>query len=156
MIPEEHLPFFITEQLYILDDDQPVAPPATPEPASTPQDPVNVASEPEPEIVQTLESEVIVIHEPCSAEEMELLKKILSAVKVNLDQVLMIEGEPSNPLKYRRLIIFGQITSESAGNALYDTGNSSWLRSANLSTLAQSQEEKMRLWNALKTWFGFA
>ena len=156
MIPEEHLPFFITEQLYILDDDQPVAPPATPEPASEPQDPVNVASEPEPEIVQTLESEVIVIHEPCSAEEMELLKKILSAVKVNLDQVLMIEGEPSNPLKYQRLIIFGQITAESAGNALYDTSNSSWLRSANLSTLAQSQEEKMKLWNALKTWFGFA
>ncbi len=156
MIPEEHIPFFITEQLFVLDDSSASETPSVEEqPAveEAPQPPAVTKVE-EPEVLQ---ADIIVVCDKYSPAEKELLSKILGAVKVDINEVLLIEGQPIQALTYERLIVFGDLSVPDTGPERYaaDSGTK-WLRAGSLSELSASQEEKMKLWNALKSWFGIS
>ncbi|MEM9327871.1 MAG: DNA polymerase III subunit psi [Bacteroidota bacterium] len=105
----------------------------------------------EPSIIK---HDIIVVCDSWSAAEKELLGKILSAVRVDIKDVLLIEEIPNQPMEYERLLIFGDQSLHSADGELYlPSKDNRSLRSKSLTVLSQSQEEKMKLWAALKKWF---
>ncbi len=161
MIPEEHIPFFITEQLFVLDDSDTSEKPSVEKPSEQGQPAVEEAPQPtaatkveEPEVLQ---ADIIVVCDKYTPAEKELLSKILGAVKVDINDVLLIEGQPIQTLVYERLIVFGDLSVAETGPERYAAASDKkWLRASTLSELSASQEEKMKLWNALKSWFGIS
>lgn len=158
MIEEEHLKLFFTEQLYILPEDrkpnaeQPQTDASVEAAEAAPVTPEPVTEKAE----EVVKHPVIVISEALSKDEKDLMDKILSAVHIKPNQVHHIVGMPKTSLSYDKLIIFGDFEVEGVGNDYYDVSRTTQmsLRAKPLADVNGDREEKMRLWNALKTWFG--
>lgn len=169
---EAHLKLFLTEELYLLPDDQKTTPP---KPESAPQvetvtetvggqEPTTVAEEPfEPvqapaPITQEelVKHPIIVVSETLSGEEKELMNNILKAVNIKPNQIHHIVGQPQSNLSYDKLIVFGSFVIEGVDSEYYNVTRTTQmsLRARPLSEVNGNREEKTRLWNSLKTWFG--
>ena len=166
---DAYLKLFLTEELYLLPNDQKKIPEVTEtEPAhiavvennsmaeTVSQRPVNPA--PEPESVareEIVKHPVIVVSESLSHEEKELMNNILKAVNIKPGQIHHIEGQPENSLSYDKLIVFGDFEIEGVEHAYYNVTRTTQmsLRAKPLSEVNGNREEKTKLWNSLKTWF---
>ena len=130
-------------------------PQQTAQPATEKEEPLISEEESAPYEAPALQSEMIVVCDHFSEADKALLSKILAAVKVDMNDVAMVEGAPQQALECRRLLVFGDLQVPETGKELYAaTPEAKWLRATSLRQLAASQEEKMKLWSALKTWFG--
>lgn len=166
---DAHLKLFLTEDLYLLPNDQKQlidSPKA--EPSSPPVIEEETIPKPEPEISTPATTEqspvqeeiikypVIVVSEALSTEEKDLMDKILMAVNVKPNQVHHIVGQPQSSLSYDKLIVFGDFEIEGVDSEYYNIARTTQmsLRARPLSSVNGSREEKTKLWNSLKTWFG--
>ncbi len=164
-----HLKLFLTEDLYLLPDDQKqvIESPkdvAAPSPVIDEKSTSKVETEAsasraqEPALVQeeVIKYPIIVVSESLSKEEKELMDKILMAVNVKPNQVHHIVGQPQSSLSYDKLIVFGDFEIEGVDGEYYNVTRTTQmsLRARPLSSVNGSREEKTKLWNSLKTWFG--
>ncbi len=160
---EGHLKLFLTEELYLLPKDSiptDKAPKASVSESATEALPLN--SEHTPEVLKTPIAEeatkypIVVISESLSKDEKELMNKILMAVNVKPNQIHHIIGQPGTSLSYDKLIVFGAFEIEGVGSEYYNVTRTTQmsLRAKPLSEVNGNREEKTRLWNSLKTWFG--
>lgn len=154
---EAHLKFFLTEELYLLPEDQkkaPVQPEVTAKPVAA-SETSSLALEPVAHEI-AVKHAIIVVSEPLNQEEKDLMNNILKAVNINPTQVHHIEGQPTSSLSYDKLIVFGAFEIEGVTSDYYHVTRTTQmsLRARPLSEVNGNREEKTRLWNSLKTWFG--
>lgn len=166
MMEDSHLKLFLTEELYLLPDDQLKAPEITraestsvpvKEATTTPQPPVKPIEEITTEVQEeVVKHPVIVVSEALSNEEKELMNNILKAVNIKPNQIHHIVGQPQSNLSYDKLIVFGAFEIEGVESEYYNVTRTTQmsLRAGPLSEVNGNREEKTRLWNSLKTWFG--
>lgn len=166
---DSHLKLFLTEELFLLPDDQkqvmesPNVEPASfskDEDQATPKMEVQtsdaISEEPVPLKEEVIKHALIVISESLSTDETDLMNKILMAVNIKPQQVHHIIGQPKNSLSYDKLIVFGDFDIEGVDSEYYNVARTTQmsLRARPLSAVIGSREEKTKLWNSLKTWFG--
>lgn len=169
MIDPEYLPFFIKEDLYILNED--IAPQAVAEPTpiaikpNYPSDKVEnkeieVKKSDSPTLKKTITHSLAIWTPPLHKEDKELLVKILAAVGEDFNKVFIMEGIASYSPNYQKLICFGyqkemelktKVTME-----LYipqKMAEKDILISASPADLHSDTAQKKRLWEALKVMY---
>jgi len=123
MMSPEHLPYFLSEEIYIISDREPLT--------EKKEQPVNLVPLP-----------FAFFHDSKSKDELALLNKIITACK--LDDFEIIDHLNHQDIPFNKAVIF---ISEASN--FYDT-QSNTLYSKPLSVLKNSQEEKGKLWGALQ------
>ena len=132
------LNFLIGEEIYVLNDIQETE---------------------EPKIEETVKSvrtyEFLILSENLSDDLNELLKKILSAVSVNIENTTRLDRAPSDDWQAHKMICFGKFdgVQQSSYFEVLKGHGGEYLCAPTLNTIADSRDEKMKLWNALKGWF---
>ena len=85
----------------------------------------------------------------------ELLAKILSAVSVTMDEIIIMETFPEGDYTIGKMICFGSApdTSDRQHFEVSKIFGGEILLAPSLIDVSKSRDEKMKLWNALKNWF---
>ena len=165
MMNREDLHLLINEDIYLIQDDikgdQIIAETNHPtenqkEEVHGPPSEVQGVVEPAtmvPEKVQVDERTipVAIFHESSDDSELELLQKIISACKLNPDSYQVFANGFNKEVKFHKALIF-VASSKSFYTAIPYQG-SQLLCSKPLKEIAENQQEKVKLWGALKTFF---
>jgi DNA polymerase III psi subunit len=144
----DYLPYFITEELYLVKENvpnEPVGKDNVEKPDSNP-------STEENDIQTPIHHSIIVVTGSISSEDHSLLTKVLEAVKVNIGDTHLLTTAPEMHITFDKMMVF----DDNATQARYEpspTKQGDVLYSRSLSSLHSSKEEKIKLWNALKSWF---
>ncbi len=148
MIEAQFLPYFITEELVIVN-----------EAAISPKQKTLTVTEGSPSIpkLETVPHMLMVLSTPMSAEDKALLGKILLAIQFQPEQVPMHESIPQD-VDFENLIVFGKEVplNQSAEIALftpYKSDGKLYLKAPALSTFHGNDALKKQLWLALKQIF---
>lgn len=168
---DAYLKLFLTEELYLLPDDQKKIAEVSKTEADSPvvantksviqsKDPLEESpASPPPQVPvkeEVIKYPVIVISETLNKEEKDLMNNILKAVNIKPSQIHHIVGQPQTSISYDKLIVFGEFEIEGVESEYYNVARTTQmsLRAKPLSIVNGSREEKTKLWNSLKTWFG--
>lgn len=161
----EDLHLLINEEIYLIQDDakddqivletDPTAENLNEE-APNPPSEVKKVVEPAavvPEKVQVEERTipVAIFHESSDDSELDLLEKIISACKLESDSYQVFANGFNKEVKFHKALIF-VASSKSFYTAIPYQG-SQLLCSKPLKEIAENQQEKVKLWGALKTFF---
>ena len=162
---DQYLPFFITEDLYLLDEIIPEAVKETPpapvveEKAEKKQE-TSVVEEPPAAIAPPTVHELAIWSPPLTAEDKELLVKILAAIKEDFKKAKLMEGINAYEPHYHKLLCFGyQKELElklGASVPFYEptkVSDRQILVSVAPAELHTDKNEKGRLWTALQEMF---
>ena len=86
----------------------------------------------------------------------KLMNNILKAVNIQPNQIHHIVGQPQSSISYDKLIVFGAFEIAGVDSEYYNVTRTTQmsLRARPLSEVNGNREEKTKLWNSLKTWFG--
>lgn len=161
----EDLHLLINEEIYLIKDDakgdQIMAETDLPsetrkEEAPSPPSEVQKVAEPAtvvPEKVKVEEDTipVAIFHESSDDSELELLQKIISACKLEPDSYQVFANGFNKEVKFHKALIF--VASSKSFYAAIPYQGSQLLCSKPLKEIAQNQQEKVKLWGALKTFF---
>jgi DNA polymerase III psi subunit len=153
MIDPNHLKHIITEDLYLVDDQQNRSEPGT----DSNSDIEKTSTVPTPSIENEISSQettvkLLVAAETLDETEKELLIKILRAINISENEFRLEVGSTALVTSYEKAIIF---SSKPAGTfyKLSKYKNTEILSAKPLRVLNESKEEKLKLWSALKQWF---
>lgn len=144
---ENYLPYFIDEQIFIVDERSG---------NSALESKEDIQESPKPEIIaEVVIIPLLVLTGPLTSEDRALFSKILGALGKNINEVTIIENPNQLLPSYEKLIIFGDHLVDGTNQSYYSIidNSTSWLRSNALSEIANSKEEKTKLWKALQLWF---
>ncbi|MEQ8470803.1 MAG: hypothetical protein RIC35_06435 [Marinoscillum sp.] len=173
MIEDSYLPFFITEELYIVEqgDSVQTTQPASIQSTSIAEDPVPQKAEEPKETLSTPSIPISKptppkVHElaiwtpPLTSNDRELLVKILGAIKKDFNQAHLMEGINNYSPHYKKLLCFGynKELELKLGNemTLYiptDHASQQILCSVAPAELHSDASQKKRLWEALQKMF---
>ncbi|MFT4737599.1 MAG: DNA polymerase III psi subunit [Cyclobacteriaceae bacterium] len=161
MSDDSFLPYFINETLYVLKDEKISSIDSTHSEDSDVQeymalkkttDTAPTQEVPKKEEALPTHYGFIVVSEEFSDQSLQLLEKVLSALKITLDQIQQMNTSPQKDVSFDRMLVFGdstvskyEVLKNEAGAVMY---------CASLQVLATDRDEKLLLWNALKSWFG--
>ncbi|MBV6645724.1 MAG: DNA polymerase III subunit psi [Cyclobacteriaceae bacterium] len=158
MIDDHHLHLLIDEELFVLNEKleetnaENLGSPMTPEERSTPV--IEKPKSPNP-----THYDFVVVTDSLTNNDEELLKKILKAINLTLEQVAVFQGPVKLEFSFERLLCFGPITQINGLNAtaisnyqIDEIENGQLLLSTSLLKLQESKDEKIALWSALKKW----
>ena len=116
--------------------------------------------EKEPQIEKIIEKPLVplaVLTSPLNKHELDNLKKTLTALKVNFENVKIAKSIDELNFHPEKLIVFGdEFKNFLEVNALYTPTKTKYgevFISRPLSFLAEDQNEKIKFWEALKNWF---
>jgi DNA polymerase III psi subunit len=161
---ELQLHFLITEQLFLIDEQQPVAKVEVKNeigsntekqieeisPMSKTVEQVSISENVVNSIIKI--QKLLVITEPLTIETNEMLQKLLAAIGLKTSD-FEISQDTALIKNYNRAIIFGK-----SGNKTLYTINQyegmEAMRSISLSELQNNVTEKRKLWTALLSWYG--
>ena len=109
-----------------------------------------------PDLPEDIINPLIVLTQPLEPEQKELLEKILAAVNIDLAEVKILETKnvDSQPGECDKMLVFGDFRLEGMDGPKYEcNAQSKYLNAAPLSIIANSKEEKTKLWQSLRVWF---
>lgn len=133
-IPVGHLKHLISEDVYLIDN--------------------QVRKEP---LAQSLKEQLLVISESLGSSETETLNKLLQAIKMDPAGVRIVQKWPDDYDTHARVIIFGDHPNEEYKalnfNEVHQLGGQQILRTKSISQLDADRNQKLGLWEALKSWF---
>ena len=150
----DFLPYFITEELYLVKDST-IDPPQTekiveqsgiapaPSPSTDAEKPVSI------------HHPLIIVSAPMNTMDHSLLSKVLRAVNHHIDEVEIVETMPTAKVTFDKMLVFLPASNQPLYQP-YQTDQGEQLHAAPLSTFHDNQQEKLKLWNALKSWFKIA
>jgi|GEM_PF-1827603 len=171
---DEYLPFFITEDLYLLDEIIPESVKETPpapvveEKVETPaavveekvETPATVVEEPPTAIVPPTVHDLAIWSPPLTAQDKELLVKILAAINEDFEMANLMEGINAYEPHYHKLLCFGyqkelelKLGTAVASYQPTKVSDRQILVSAAPADLHADKNEKGRLWTALQEMF---
>ena len=136
MIEDQYLHLFITEELFNVKEGDTI-------------------EKPVPETEGHIS--IAVLTNPLSDIQLALLQKILSSVNIDINSIEIIYSEEDLVFSFDKLLIFGTNISSTFENyplfKVESYGKGEILISKAINELEASKEDKMRLWQALKSWF---
>jgi hypothetical protein len=167
MIDEDHLPFFITEDIYIVAEDEVATDAGTTEaiqeqPKSTAPEPQPKQQPPVPEIPKVTPKihELAIWSPPLTAQDKDLLVKILAAIKKDFNAAHLMQGINAYEPHFKTLLCFGyqkELEMKTGKSVLmYDPTTISEkqiLVSVAPADLHNDPAQKKRLWEALQKMF---
>ncbi|RED95612.1 hypothetical protein [Marinoscillum furvescens] len=172
MTEDQHLPLFITEPIYLVDEGahtEEQSPAATPpskneEPAKAPvpATPKEDKATPTPTIpkIAPKTHELAIWTPPLTSTDKELLVKILLAIKKDFNAAHLMEGINSYDPHYKQLLCFGyhkelelKLGESIATYTPVETKGHRILVSVSPADLAADPAQKKRLWEALQKMF---
>jgi len=164
MIEDEYLPYFITEDIYLVAGDHP-QPTANPEEATVTEPKVAAEVKPEP-VAPEIPKVAPKIHElaiwtpPLTAPDKELLVKILAAIKEDFSKAHLMQGINAYEPHYKKLLCFGyqkelELKLGSSASLYQPTEiyGRKVLVSVAPADLQINQKQKALLWEALQKMF---
>jgi DNA polymerase III psi subunit len=112
------------------------------------------------EIFQIKEKPIVVINESwdqLGSKERELLTKIISALKISIDAIMVV-SQPSLQItsyynKTRKLIYFGELPAGVLHYELLESGDLSFICSESLTQLIDNEPSRKQLWQGLRKLF---
>lgn len=165
MIDEDHLPYFITEDIYLVKEtsNEPAEKPsnstANPSVVNEPVEPV-VAAPTSPPAPEPAIHELAIWSPPLTAADKELLVKILAAIKKDFHQAYLMQGINAYEPHYKKLLCFGYqkelYLKLSKSVSFYEPTEISGreiLVSVSPAELHSDPAQKKRLWEALQQMF---
>jgi len=169
MIDEDHLPFFITEDIYIVAGDELAESPKEEAAAPKPEPAKPLVNEPpkvyNPPVAETPKvtpkiHELAIWTPPLTAADKELLVKILAAIKKDFNAAHLMQGINTYEPHYKTLLCFGyqkELELKIGKSVLfYDptvVGEKKILISVAPADLHADASQKKRLWEALQKMF---
>jgi DNA polymerase III psi subunit len=143
-----HLPYLIHEQIFKVNE-----PDVAAKKESIPQaeDQSNLPQQKK----ATEKVPLIVYSAPLTETSTILLEKILKAIQLDLKQVALL-SEKDESFESNRILMFGSVISVRNEIPLYqltETNGQEFLQANTLDIIADSVEEKTKLWTELKSWF---
>ncbi|WP_421889531.1 hypothetical protein [Marinoscillum sp.] len=161
---DQYLPFFITEDLYLLDEIIPESVKETPtapvveEEVETHEE--SVVEEPPATIAPPIVHELAIWSPPLTAQDKELLVKILAAINEDFKKAKLMEGINAYEPHYQKLLCFGyqkelELKLGTTVEFYQPTkvADRQILVSAAPADLHTDKNEKGRLWTALQEMF---
>ena len=162
---KEHMHLLINEEIYLVKEDAQASTVSEnaplPEKAaeSKEQKPEVVTPKVEEEIIlETAKAEtsettipVAVFHESTTENELDLLQKIISACKLEPDTFQVYANGFNKEVKFKKALVFVASSKSYYTPIPYQGGEI--LCSRPLVEIQNNQEEKVKLWSALKTFF---
>lgn len=160
MIEDHYLPFFITEQVYLLKEPVPLESVPKESVIENVEKPTEIVQEPIPTIPTPKIYDLAIWTPPLTKADRELLTKILKAIKKDFNLAFLMEGINSYQPHYRELLCFGyqkELELKLGSLAeLYQPTNISdkkVLVSMAPADLQSDKNEKALLWEALQKMF---
>lgn len=167
MTEDQHLPLFITEPIYLVDEGeseaQPakdVAAPEVPKANEEPSEKKTVTPTPTIPKITPKTHELAIWTPPLTSADKELLVKILLAIKKDFNAAHLMEGINSYDPHYKDLLCFGyhkelelKIGSSIAPFEPVTLKSQRVLVSVSPADLATDPAQKKRLWEALQKMF---
>ena len=159
MMDQEHLHLLINEEIYAIGKEAKVSPDESQETISdvapkkdkeikrghieeTPSIPVAMEESTEKVIP------IAIFHESSSESDLELLQKIIGACKLSPEQYQVFASGFNKKVQFKKALVFVASAKKFYESVLYQDGQI--LCSKPLSEIANNQQEKAKLWGALK------
>ncbi|MEQ8880683.1 MAG: hypothetical protein RLQ12_13665 [Cyclobacteriaceae bacterium] len=146
MIDQENLRYFITEEIFLVEETQD-------------HQLKSVEEQPQKPAPSKIHDVVVWTHELTDKDQM-LLTKMLEAVKLDISKVHLIHHEQEYTDSFKTLLSFGhtsflaeKVEKEIILNEPLQTGSKSILVSYPISSLHEDVKKKAALWNGLKKLF---
>jgi len=165
MMDRDHLHLLINEEIYVISDDK-AENQETEDVSKTTVEEISTVSEsaPEPltknipstpEVPKTEVAETVipvaVFHESSESHELELLQKIIDACNLETGSYEVFANGFSKEVKFKKALVFVDASKSFYQPIPYQ--GSQILCSKPLSEITTNQQEKVKLWNALKVFF---
>ena len=153
---DDFLPYFITEDLYLIKETVQVEKSSPSASATTPQAETDVREVAEaPQLIAPKEHyDIIVVTGAINEQDKVLLTKVLEAVAINITDAKLIAEAPNPTVSFAKMLVFNEGPSQLYTPSKTEQGEV--LYSKPLSALHASREDKLQLWNALKSWFAIS
>ena len=156
MMDRDHLHLLINEEIYLINQDEVEG---APEPSAPPMEAVDtVVAEPakeeesaEPAPVSEKVLPVAIFHESTKESELELLNKIIDACKLDSGSFEVFANGFNKAVKFEKALVFVERAKKFYASVPYKGGEILCARP--LSVIIHDQQEKAKLWGALKSYF---